>query len=192
MYAEFETYLQDNMQLSDDELRLIHSFAVEKRVRRKQVLLQEGEICRFKIFVCKGILRTYRTREDGTEHIVQFSPENLWVTEPESLHNHTPSRYYIDAVEDSEIIFWTKSDFDTLFAQIPRLKYFTERLISRNVTLGRDRIFSAISATPEEKYDEFVQTYPSVFARVPLHMIASYLGLSLKTLSRVRHAQLKR
>ena len=192
MHTGFEYYLKENMQLSDDEIRLIYSFADERKVRRKQMLLQEGGICRFKIFVCKGLLRTYRTREDGTEHIVQFSPENFWVTEPDSLHNDTPSRYYIDVVEDSEIMFWTKNDFNLLFAQIPRLKYFTERLISRNVTLGRDRIFSAISATPEEKYDEFVQTYPTVFARVPLHMIASYLGLSLKTLSRVRHAQLKR
>ncbi|WP_235953826.1 Crp/Fnr family transcriptional regulator [Mucilaginibacter inviolabilis] len=192
MHAGFEAYLKENMQLPDDEFRLMCSFAVERKLHRKQMLLQEGEICRFKIFVCKGLIRTYRTSEDGTEHIIQFSPENFWVTEPDSLHNGTPSRYYIDVLEDSEIIFWTKRDFDFLYAQVPRLKNFTERLISRNVTLGRDRIFSTISATPEEKYDEFVQTYPSVFARVPLHMIASYLGLSLKTLSRVRHAQLKR
>src|SRR5689334_21886000 len=173
MHAGFETYLKENMDLPDDDIRLIWSFAVEKKARRKQILLHEGEICRFKVFICKGLLRTYRTREDGSEHIIQFSPENLWITEPESLHNRTPSRYHIDAVEDSELIFWTKSDFDILHAQIPRLKYFTERLISRNLTLGRDRIFSAISATPEEKYDEFVQAYPTVFARVPLHMIAS-------------------
>nr|WP_067062181.1 Crp/Fnr family transcriptional regulator [Mucilaginibacter sp. L294] len=192
MIAEFKRYIKEKVKLSEEDLELIRSVAVEKIVRRKQLLLQQGEVCRYKIFICKGLLRTYRTREDGSEHVMMFSPETWWATDPESLNNQTPSFYYIDALEDSEVLLWTKKDFAMLCAKIPALKSYSEKLISTNLNIGRQRIFSALSATPEEKYDEFVASYPNIFARIPLHMVASYLGVSLKTLSRIRQAQLKR
>jgi len=192
MIAEFERYIKGKIKLSEEDLELIRSVAVEKTVRRKQFLLQQGEVCRHKIFICKGLLRTYRTRADGSEHVMMFSPETWWATDPESLNNQTPSLYYIDALEDSEVLLWTKKDFAMLCAQIPGLKAYSEKLIATNLNIGRQRIFSALSASAEEKYDEFVASYPNVFARIPLHMVASYLGVSLKTLSRIRQAQLKR
>ncbi|MES2061140.1 MAG: Crp/Fnr family transcriptional regulator [Bacteroidota bacterium] len=192
MIAEFERYIKEKVKLSEEDLELIRSVAVEKIVRRKQFLLQQGEVCRYKIFICKGLLRTYRTREDGSEHVMMFSPETWWATDPESLNNQTPSLYYIDALEDSEVLLWTKNDFAMLCSKIPELKSYSEKLISTNLNIGRQRIFSALSSTAEEKYDEFVASYPNIFARIPLHMVASYLGVSLKTLSRIRQAQLKR
>ncbi len=191
MFAEFETYIKEQAKLSEEDLKLIRSMAVERKVRRKQFLLHEGQVCRYKIFVSKGLLRTYRTREDGSEHVIVFSPENWWTTDPESYDNFTPALYNIDALEDSEVILWTKNDFVDLFARIPGLKAYSEKLISQNFISSRQRIFSAISSTAEEKYDEFIETYPDIFARVPLHMVASYLGVSRKTLSRIRYTQLK-
>ncbi len=191
MFAEFESYIKEQAKLSDEDLKLIRSMAVERTVRRKQFLLHQGQVCRYKIFVSKGLLRTYRTREDGSEHVIVFSPENWWTTDPESYENLTPALYNIDALEDSEVILWTKNDFVDLFARIPGLKAYSEKLISQNFISSRQRIFSAISSTAEEKYDEFIETYPDIFARVPLHMVASYLGVSRKTLSRIRYAQLK-
>jgi CRP-like cAMP-binding protein len=192
MYADFENYIREHTTLCDEELQLIRSKAVEKKLRKKEFLLREGEVCRQKIFVCKGILRTYRTREDGTEYIILLSPENWWATDPENRDNKTPSRYNIDAVEDCDVIVWNKKDFEELYAQIPGLNSYTEKLIGRSVDLGRQRLFSALSATPEEKYDEFMETYPGLLARLPLQMVASYIGVSLKTLSRIRLAQVKR
>lgn len=191
MFAEFESYIKEQAKLSDEDLKLIRSMAVERTVRRKQFLLHQGQVCRYKIFVSKGLLRTYRTREDGSEHVIVFSPENWWTTDPESYENLTPALYNIDALEDSEVILWTKNDFVDLFARIPGLKAYSEKLISQNFISSRQRIFSAISSTAEEKYDEFIETYPDIFARVPLHMVASYLGVSRKTLSRIRYTQLK-
>lgn len=191
MFAEFESYIKEQAKLSDEDLKLIRSMAVERTVSRKQFLLHQGQVCRYKIFVSKGLLRTYRTREDGSEHVIVFSPENWWTTDPESYENLTPALYNIDALEDSEVILWTKNDFVDLFARIPGLKAYSEKLISQNFISSRQRIFSAISSTAEEKYDEFIETYPDIFARVPLHMVASYLGVSRKTLSRIRYTQLK-
>jgi CRP/FNR family transcriptional regulator len=192
MLTEFETYLQSQTPFSEEQLKLIGRTAIARTVRRKQALLQAGEVCRFKMFVVTGLLRMYRTTEDGTEHIMQFVPEQSWTTEAESYNNQTPSHYYIGALEDTEVLMWSKSDFDQLFFLIPDLKIYSERLISQNLVHSRNRIFSTISLTPEEKYDDFIETYPGLLSRVPLRLVASYLGISLKTLSRIRHAQLQR
>jgi len=192
MYDIFEDYIRERTTLTDDELKLIRSKAVERKLRKKEFLLREGEVCRYKIFICKGILRTYRTREDGSEHILLLSPENWWATDPENHDNKTPSRYHIDALEDSEVIIWNKKDFEELYAQIPGLNSYTEKLISRSMDMSRQRLFTALSATPEERYDEFIDTYPGLLNRLPLQVVASYIGVSLKTLSRLRHSLLNR
>ncbi|GAB3920742.1 Crp/Fnr family transcriptional regulator [Mucilaginibacter myungsuensis] len=192
MQAAFQEYIRQHISLSDQDVQLMLSLATEQKVSKKTFLLREGEVCRHKMFVTGGLLRIYRTREDGSEHIIQFSPEQYWCTEPESLNKQTPSSYYIDAVEDSHLLQWTKKDFDHLNANIPGLKAYSEGIIAHNMDLHRQRIFSAISATPEEKYDEFMRVYPGLLSRIPLHMVASYLGVSVKTLTRIRHAQLQR
>jgi len=192
MFPEFQSYIQSQTTLTNEELQSICSKAVEKKLRRKEVVLQEGDICRYKTFISSGILRTYRTKDDGSEHILQFSPEDSWAVDPESYNEEVPSNYYIEALEDSTILQWAKADFVALLQGIPAFKKFSEAIISANIYLNRQRVFSSISSTAEEKYDEFIQNYPGLLARVPLHMVASYLGVTRETLSRIRHAQMKR
>lgn len=192
MFVHFENYIRRQISLSADELQQMRATATEYKLKRREYILKAGDICRYKIFVISGMLRSYRTKPDGSEHILKFSPEESWTTDPESYHHLTPSHYYIDALEDSELIMWAKADFDDLFNKIPALEGLTQRLISNNLYSTQQRVFSSISSTAEEKYDEFVQTYPGILARVPLHMVASYLGVSRETLSRIRHAQVRR
>ncbi|QKJ29968.1 Crp/Fnr family transcriptional regulator [Mucilaginibacter mali] len=191
MFSAFEDYINSQIRVSSSELELICGKAIKQRIRRKHFLLQAGEVCRHKVFVLSGMLRMYSIKADGSEHIMQFSPENNWCTDPESLNDGIPSKYNIDALEDSEVLLWTKSDFSLLWEEIPQLRALTEKLITNNLHASRQRILTAISATAEEKYDDFIQTQADVFARVPLHMVASYLGVSRETLSRIRHAQVK-
>ncbi|TWR24873.1 Crp/Fnr family transcriptional regulator [Mucilaginibacter achroorhodeus] len=192
MMNNFRDYAKEYINLNDEEIGLMLSVATEKKVRRKDMLLQAGEICRHKIFILEGMLRLYRTRDDGGEHNMYFAPEYHWMTEPESLNNATPTLYNIEAVEDAHLLLWAKRDFVSLSVAIPKLKVYSENIISRNLAMTRERVFNTMSATVEERYDDFVRTYPDIFNRIPLHMVASYLGVSLKTLTRVRHAQVKR
>jgi len=192
MMDEFEIYLRAHTNLNDGDIDRIRSLAVPKALRRNEFLLREGEICRYKIFVIKGLLRTFGTAADGSEHILQFSPEHSWTLDVESYDRQQPARSNIAAVENSEVLVWPKADFDGLLAGIPQLKSFAEQLISRNIYSGRQRLLTALSATPEEKYHEFIQSFPDFLARLPLHMIAAYLGISIKTLTRIRQAQLRR
>ncbi|PZF72321.1 Crp/Fnr family transcriptional regulator [Taibaiella soli] len=189
MLTSFQTYLQSHASFTDSELEDICATAIQRTLQRNESLLQEGQVCRHKIFVIKGILRNFATVADGSEHILQFSPENTWTLDVESYDKQTPSQFNIAAVERSEVLLWAKTDFERLLAEIPKLKTLSQELISRNIYSSRQRILSTLSATPEEKYEEFVNTQPGLPARLPLHMIASYLGISLKTLTRIRHAQ---
>ena len=188
---EFELYLRSRTDLNDGEISQILSLAIHKYLRRNEFLLREGEICRYKIFVCKGMLRTFGTAADGSEHILQFAPEHSWTLDVESYDRQEPAHSNIAAVENSEVLLWPKSDFDNLLS-IPQLKALSQQLIARNIYNSRQRILTALSATPEEKYQEFIQTFPDYLARLPLHMIASYLGISIKTLTRIRQAQVRR
>jgi len=188
MFSVFENYIKKQANLGDGDIELIRSMAVEKTLRRKEFLSRQGEVCRYKIFVTKGLLRVYTTRDDGSEHIMHFSPENSWFTDPESFANATPSSYTIEALEHTDVVLWTKNDLRYLVTNIPGLKAYFDTLIYKSGTALRSRIHSAISSTTEEKYDEFLKKHADINARVPLHMVASYLGVTRETLSRIRRS----
>lgn len=192
MHPEFETYLRNGSDMPEETIRRISDLALLRKLRRNELLFNAGEICRHKVFVMSGLLNTFSISADGNQHILQFSPENSWTLDVESYDREIPSQVSIGAVEPSTILCWLKKDFEMLRAEIPQLKKFAEDLIARNTHYSRKRILLSLSATPEEKYEDFVQTFPDYLARLPLRMIAAYLGISIKTLTRIRHAQLQR
>ncbi len=161
------------------------------KLQRKEIVCKQGEVCNLKIFVAKGLLRNYSISEDGNEHILQFVNEMSWTTDPESFYNNTPSKLNIEAMESSEIFAFNLDDFAELREQIPELNIFVENILTRKSMEIHKRLLMNISSSPEEKYLDFINTYPDIFNRVPLHMVASYLGLSRETLSRVRRNILK-
>jgi CRP-like cAMP-binding protein len=190
MFTKFESYIKEQTAISDADVELIRSMAVEKTLRRKEFLVRQGEVCHYKIYVTKGLLRAYTAREDGSEHILHFSAENSWFTDPESFANASPSNFTIEALEASEVILWTKKDLRYLTAQIPGLRAFFDKMILGGGSTLRQRILSNIGSTAEEKYEDFIKNSPNIYARVPLHMVASYLGVTRRTLTRIRRAQL--
>lgn len=191
MFEIFETYITANGDFTPEDLKLLRSLSTVKKVRRKEFLLQEGEVCRYKIFIAKGLLKTYRLMDDGKEHIMWFSPENSWTTVHESFKKQTPSKYNIEALENTEVVVWTRENLTELYTSIPAFKSHMERLIDSGLNSSQERILMNLSYTSEEKYENFIASFPDVFRRVPLHMVASYLGVSRETLSRIRQARLK-
>lgn len=187
MFEIFKEYLLSQVVLTDPEMDMIRSAGIPKKIRRKQFLLQEGEVAKHQAFVCKGFLRMYGIKDDGSEYILGFAPENYWITDRRSFDSGEPATANIDAVEDSEILLWPKAEFDQLSIDIPAFKAWREKLIKKHVDSLQYRIHSNISESAEEKYINFIKKHPDIYNRVPLHMIASYLGLSSKTLVRVRH-----
>ena len=186
MFEAFANYLTEKAGLTAEELKQVEEVSIVKKLRKRQYLLQESNISHYNCFVAKGCLRLYRVSEDGTEHILRFAVENWWMSDYESYNSGLPSKCNIDALEDSELLLIEKYNLDALYKAIPRLQSFREGLEARSFDASQNRIISIISETAEEKYDRFIKTYPQIYSRVPLHMIASYLGVSRETLSRVR------
>lgn len=192
MFDTFRKYLQDKIALTDRDYDLIESVSLFKKFRKRQYLLQAGDVCRFNAFVLKGFLRLYYLDDKGHEHIIQFAPENYWTGDRESMDSGLPSKYDIDAIEDSEILLLKKEDFDMLRKTVPAFNEFVNDTLKKNVVVLQERIHTSISLSADEKYNNFILKFPSISNRVPLHMVASYLGVSAETLSRVRSQSTKK
>lgn len=192
MFDIFQKYLEDKISLTNGDYELIESVSLFKKLRKRQYLLQAGYVFQFHAFVCKGFLRNYYVDEKGQEHIMQFAPENYWTGNRESMNSGLPSKYDIDAIEDSEILLLKKEDFEMIRKTIPAFNDFVNETLRKNALVLQERIHVNISLSAEEKYSNFISKYPSISNRVPLHMIASYLGVSAETLSRVRSQSTKK
>ncbi|WP_316800874.1 Crp/Fnr family transcriptional regulator [Pedobacter frigidisoli] len=186
MFEIFDKYLLELADITEDELAAIHASANVKNFRKWQSLLHDGEVLQNMCFITSGCFRLFRYDKSGNDHTVRFGVENWWMNEPESFNNGTQSKYNIEALSASTVIIWHKDDLLKLQAAIPAFKHFFECLNSRALEAAHERIFNLISASAEERYVQFQKTYPKVFNSVPLHMVASYLGVSRETLSRIR------
>src|ERR1700743_923922 len=154
MFEVFEAHMLSQASFTAADMKLIRSLAREKKIRKRQVVLREGEVCRQKIFICKGLLNTYMRKEDGIEYIMRFAAENMWTVDPVSYNNQTPTKYTIDAIEDTDVVVWAREDMQTLMDAIPVFRKYSEKLKENSLDASLDRIMSNISATSEEKYQE--------------------------------------
>lgn len=186
MFAIFEKYLWERAVVTTKECNLIQSLVLEKKVTRGEFILREGEVARNVIFIAKGLLRLFRIDNKGNEHILRFAIENRWMSDRESYLTGNPSHSNIEALEDSEVLVWEKEDFRFLLKEIPALKQFMKNLVETSQIANQNRVYASISSSAEEKYFQFIEKNPALFNRIPLHMVAAYLGVTRETLSRIR------
>lgn len=186
MFDIFEKYLSQRITLTCGEFGLIQSFSREKKIAKREFILRRGEICGDVTFIAKGLLRLSRTDDKGNERTLRFATENGWISDRESYLTGRPSNCNIEAIENSEVLFWRKEGFRHLLGQIPVLKQFMKDLMEKSQVVNQNRIFTSISSSAEEKYLQFIENHPAIFNRLPLHMVASYLGVTRETLSRIR------
>jgi len=192
MFEIFKEYISQKTTLTEAEYAKIEAVCIYKKLRKRQYLLQEGDVWKYNAFITKGLVRFYSVDESGRENIVSFAKENWWTGDRASLLTGEPSKNNIDAIEDTELILITKTNFDRLCQEIPALNDMVNAIINKSFITSQNRIHSAISFTAEQKYLDFVQRYPDLSLRAPQAMIASYLGITPETLSRVRKETAKK
>jgi CRP-like cAMP-binding protein len=186
MFSVLRSHILQKVNLSDEEFALATTFFVPKKVRKRQFLLQEGDVCKSMIFVSKGCLRCYSIDSKGEEHIVRFAIEGWWISDIQSFLTGKPSTNSIDAIEDSELLLIEKAYYDNLCNVVPGLARYFKILLENNNSASQTRISDLISASAEDRYLKFVNTYPEIVQRVPQSQIASYLGITPQSLSRIR------
>ena len=182
----FESYIRAFDLFSDEEIVVIKSLAIPKQLKKRQYVLRQGGICRYHTFVCSGCLRSYRIDDAGCEHIIALSPAGHWVSDPVSLLSGSPSNDFIDALEDSTIIQLSTNSFKALLKDIPNFTKLNNKIITDDFDICREKIFMMLSLQAEERYREFIRNFPMLHKRIPIYMIASYLGVSRETLTRIR------
>lgn len=147
----------------------------------------EGEVCKHFAFIIKGAMRQYYLDEKGVEHVVNLSIENYWAGDQESFVKSTPSNYYIEAWEESDVLLLSQENKLKLRQQFPSFEELLMKLDENNIIATQKRITSFITMNAENKYNYFLENYPHFFNRFPNHIIASYIGITKDTLSRVRN-----
>jgi CRP-like cAMP-binding protein len=172
--------------LTVDEIDMIQSFFVPKRFRKRQFFLQEGELCKSTSFILQGAMCQYSVNEKGEEHVLNLFVEKWWACDRESLMNQTPSLYFIDTWEDTEALLITKTNISNLVDQIPALSEWARKLDADSAIASQRRIRAAISLSAQERYYDLEKAHPEFLHRFPQHIIASYLGITRETLSRIR------
>jgi CRP-like cAMP-binding protein len=186
MYELFFQKLNEKLTFTQEEQELIKTYLTPKKIRKKQYLLQEGDVCKIIAFVEKGSLRAYSIGEKGAEHIIQFALEGWTISDLYSFMTGEPATYNIDALEDSELVLISRSAQEELLKKLPKYDSYMRIQLTGAYLAMQKRLTSIISLSLEERYSNFTSTYPNIVQRVPQHMIASYMGLTPETLSRVR------
>ena len=186
MYELFFQKLNEKVGFTTEEQVIIKTYLTPKKLRKKQYLLQEEDVCKVIAFVEKGALRAYTVDEKGAEHIIQFALEGWTISDLYSFLTGEPATYNIDALEDSELVLISKQAQEELLKQVPKYEtYIRLQLTGAYIAMQR-RLTSIISMPLEDRYTNFIAQYPTIAQRVPQHMLASYMGLTPETLSRVR------
>ena len=186
MYELFFRKLNEKITFTSEEQTIIKGYLTPKKIRKKQYLLQEGDVCKAIAFVEKGALREYTVDEKGTEHIFQFALEGWVISDLYSFMTGEPATYNIDALEDSELVLISKSAQDEILRRVPKYETYSRMQLTGAYLAMQKRVTSLISLPVEERYVYFTKLYPDIVQRVPQHMIASYMGLTPETLSRIR------
>lgn len=172
--------------LTSEEETLITATFQPKKLRKKQYFLQEGDVCKYAGFIVKGAMRQYSVDDKGVEQIIHLFIENYWANDRESSTMLTPSKYNIDAWEDTELLIITRAEMLDLMDKIPALVQMIRSMDERNAIANQRRLSSTISSTAEKRYEEFAAHHPQFILRFPQHLIASFLGITKETLSRIR------
>jgi len=186
MNTLIERFSNDLFPLGEEERNELKHRFKERRIKRRQLILQEGDVCKHYTFVAEGCLKLYKIDHNGKERNLQFAIEHEWISDLESLYSESPSDVYIEAVEQSTLLQIERKDLYYLYTHYPNIDRCFRVVIEKSFIALQQRMFKNISSTAEERYSYFLNTHPNLFNRISNVQIASYLGVTPEFLSNIR------
>lgn len=186
MFTQLHKTLVAKISVTDAEFTIVKAFFKPKKLRKRQYLLQEGDVCNRLAFVEKGSLYSYSVDNKGIQHVIQFAFDGWWIADLYSYLTGEKSLYNIEALEDCELLVLDQDDEKELVRQFPRYEVYTKTLYQNAYVALQRRLQATLGLTAEEKYSRLMDNYASLAEKVPQHLIASYLGITPETLSRIR------
>ncbi len=184
-------YFEKIIPLSQEEKELVNELFKHRLYRKRQFVLQEGDVCKYFNFVVRGCLRMYKIDDKGVIHILQFASENWWINDNDSFHQNKPSQLSIDALEDTMVLQINLQDLTYLYKKSRKFNLIFRVLLEKAHTVLQRRLLLNISSSAQEKYKSFVKNYPHLLNRLPQTQIAAFLGVTPEFLSRIKSEMLK-
>lgn len=181
-----------HISLDDDEISFFLSLLESRMLKRRMFYLEAGTVCRESAFVVDGALKGFTVDREGREHILSFAIPDWWISDMYSLLSGKPATLNIQAVADSEILVLSRENQQTLYRSVPKFERFFRILVENALVANQQRLIDNMSATAEERYQNFLQKYPTIPSCVPQHNIASYLGITPEFLSKIRSRMARR
>jgi CRP-like cAMP-binding protein len=178
------------IRLNEEEKAFFVSLLKPMKLKRKQMLLKEGAICRYSSFVIHGCLRGFSVDENGFEHVLNFAPQNWWIADMYSLITQKPGVLNIEALEDTEILTLSKISQEELYVKVPVFERFFRIIIENSLVSYQQRLLDNLSLTAEERYNNFCKRYPTLITTLPSKQIASYIGVTPEFFSKMKHHML--
>lgn len=188
MYQSLITYISKNSGISPSlsDVTLIKETFIPRVLRKRQYFLQMNDFCKHFCFIVKGAMRQYSIDERGAEHVIHLGIEDWWMGDLESIFMLRPSRYNIDAWENCNLLTIRYADLFRLVEEIPSFGRMVQLMEEKNLILNQSRLNATLSLSADYRYVNFTEDHPDFLQRFPLHIIASYLGITKETLSRIR------
>ncbi len=185
-------YFEKMLPLTEEEKELVASRFQPRLYRKRQFILQEGDVCNVVSFVVSGCLRLYKVDQAGATHIIQFAMENWWVSDMGSFYSRKPSEMSIDAIEDSTVLQIKHDDLLDLYTKAPKFDRLFRVLVERSLVGMQERLLQTISSDATVRYEFFLKQYPDLANRIPNTYIASFLGITPEFLSKIRNKRVLR
>ena len=186
MYEALVHHIEKFITLEPSDIDTLESCLHISNIKKKEHVLKEGQFCNTMYFITKGCMRQYIINAKGTEQTLQFGIENWWITDYLSYHNHIPSHFYIQAIENSEVIAIEKPVLESLLIQIPKLERYFRIVAQKSFGAAQMRIKFLFTMSAEERYHHFNNLNPEFVQRIPQYMLASYLDFSAEFMSKIR------
>lgn len=186
MLENFRLHLEKFIQINNEDFDAIADYFKIKKVKKKENLLLEGAICKSHFFVLEGCLRKFFINEKGIEQTTEFAIENWWITDNIAYEHRLATSFYIQAVENSEILILDREDQDLLLEKFPKMERYFRFIYQRAYAASQMRIKYLYDLSKEEFYEQLCQSQPEFVQRIPQYLIASFLGFSPEYLSEIK------
>jgi CRP-like cAMP-binding protein len=186
MFDKLAENISQKVAINAGDLDLLKPHFIPKKVRKRQYILNAGDVCRYITFVEKGLVRSFTVDNDGREHVIQFATEGWWISDIGSFVSGKDALHNIEALEDSELLHLSREGMEEVLVKFPVMERFFRILMQNNIIALQRRVIAYMSLSAEEKYLKLMEVAPDVMNRASQQHIASYLSITPETLSRVR------
>lgn len=173
------------IEITDVEFEYILSHFTYRKFKKHQYLVQEGQKVSYDYFVLSGCVKSYYTDQVGKTHILLFGIQDWWITDYEAYYYQKNAKVNIDCLEDTEVLCLSTENREKLCREFHQIEHFFRKKTNRRNVALQNRILSLLSSSAKERYEKFLQEYPALVQKLPKHLLASYLGVTRETLSRL-------